>query len=1054
MWCQKTRHFFSAFFLLLLTGGLLAAVNGFAQNRAEDLYLQAGVEEWIVVLKTNEPVGYSLFSVSPEKLILSLKGATSTPRLLKRIAAWRQVVVKPSGKDDLSIVFTFPKPFREVRSRRNTEKGLITLRFFLKKGGREKREPFLAEKCTLEDLRFGNRSTFLRTVMDLTARPAWRFSPGEKECSITLKGVQSGIPSKKMVSRKGIRAVRLQRESGAFRITLQFENPEAGFRLFWLAEGSRLVLDSYRTLDTAFTGNTSLPPWLGRVDDPPSKEVGEKPPPPSLVREAMPEVAPVMVQEPLVGFSEKRKKSPGTAAKPLRVSTADQSDEAGPKVTVTMPQKQVTAQHLEEQGGSVQKGACGKAKETKDRKKSPLTFESKEAALYGAILQARDLQDRDQALHLIGTFLVSYPDSDISDQLRFMKADLLRSALDEGKPGMLGKVVAAYQEVINKASDADLALQAYVNMAKAYAKSGNHYLGISCLDLAIRRHEGKQGLGGVYLERGLLYLEKNLAEKAVRDFETVLHKYPKPELSAQALFGIARYLQARGLYAEAQKRLAKVEQILPQFALEQPDFIAMQAQNYLYLKEYEKARSSFYEAINLGNQQEGNDLLFVHIGDTFLQESKRKRAEKFYALVKEKYPNTEGAALAELRLGELQKDIKTFEEVKKRDPGSSVAQIATLKVANAYFNAGLFLKTMESLKDLAAEPPEDSMVGAARTLFARAAEQAMEDFYTKGKFDELVQLFQKNETLLKGTIRADSEILVARSLQEMKEYDRAISAYRKVDLSDLSDAKTKMYYLGIADCLSRSGVPQESIDFLEKARENAVAPVAKRAVTSALAERYEKEGRYEKAAALYNQMIQWKDAASPRELAQLYLSMGKVLNAQKKYGKARDFLNRSLAVSEERQGLKAAYLSGLRATGEGYLGENNYRGALDAFTRALRNGYAQSNPGFWEVKLDQAQALLGLNRYTAAEEVLNQVYEGRGPDQRYWDLRYRLATKCVTAGHLQTGEKLLQEISEEGTPTLQSNAQIKLGALRLQKELEKLSIWPQIGGQEQRHVRE
>ncbi|MBW2096476.1 MAG: tetratricopeptide repeat protein [Deltaproteobacteria bacterium] len=689
----------------------------------------------------------------------------------------------------------------------------------------------------------------------------------------------------------------------------------------------------------------------------------------------------------------------------------------------------------------------------RQKKKNP-KFKPKEAAMYGAILRAWDLQHTGQALGLIEEFLATYPDSDVSNQLRFMKANILLSALDEGKPGMLSKVVKAYQEVINRAPDSDLALKSYLKMAKAYAGSGNHYLGISCLDLAIRRYQKKQDLGSVYLERGEIYLEKNLSEKAVNDFKTVLRRYPTPGLTARALFGIARYLQARGLYKEAQKRLFRIEKIRPGFFMEKPDFLSVQAQNYFYLKEYAKARASFYEAMNLAKQQESSDLLLVHIGDTYLQESKRKKAEKFYTMVKDTYPESEGASIAELRLGELHEDVNKFKEIKKKHPNGSIAEIATLKVANAYYKAGLYQKTMESLKELVAKPPKDSMVTAARTLFVRAAEGALSDLCKKGKFSELVALFHENEALLKGKIRPDKELLVAQSLQELKDYRGALSAYRDLNPSDLSAERTETYYLGLADCLSFSGFSQESIHFLEEARKARVSSATRRAVTRALADRYKKEKRFKEAYDLYAEIIQQKKGLSAREMATIYLSMGEVLNAQGKYEEARGVLHRSIALSERQKELKEVLLSALGKLGEGYLKESRYADALGAFAGALRRGYEKSQPGFWDVRLGQAEALLGLGRRSAAENVLNEVYEGRGPDQRYWDLRYRLAMEYVKAGSLQTGEKLLREVSEEGTPALQSDAQIKLGSLRLQRQLEKLSIWPQLGGLEQQHARQ
>jgi len=148
--------------------------------------------------------------------------------------------------------------------------------------------------------------------------------------------------------------------------------------------------------------------------------------------------------------------------------------------------------------------------------------------------------------------------------------------------------------------------------------------------------------------------------------------------------------------------------------------------------------------------------LLVHIGDTYLQESKRKKAEKFYTQVKKSFPGSEGASIAEIRLGDLRGDVDKFKEVEKKQTSAPIAEIATLKLANAYYKSGLYQKAMESLKVLTEKPQKNSTLDAARPFFARAAEKAMEDLFKQGKFSEAVSLFRTNEALLKGKIRRTS----------------------------------------------------------------------------------------------------------------------------------------------------------------------------------------------------------------------------------------------------------------------------------------------------------
>ncbi len=1098
---SKTRWYFVYLLLPALLGLLYCAQSSYAGNRALDVCLQTQEKERTVLLRMDHFTPCTIESPAPGKIVLDVRETVPGPLFKEHLKRWADSLGLVPGRGRNMLLFMkFPKPVREVRCAWLQGQQLLFLRFFLKE---KEKNPSPSGACVLGDLRFGIRKRFVRTVMDLTARPQWRFSfGGADKVDIALPDAKNRMVKLHQAPWKNMKGVHLKSHAGELRISLQFETAMTAFRLFWLDVGSRLVLDSFHTPDAALVENVKPPSWFGRPEKPVKETAGTTSGAKTLADEAISKALPVTAPGSLISlpdlmtseensnaskdghtshaaatqpvhleasrrshFSDSagKKSTDGLfeiPSKPERQGQADQTKKEpeigpevggdfGPRITISIPKQTISAPQKSEKRNAVVLSGPARVKEPEKEKPK---FEPKEAALYGKILQARDLHRAGEALDLIHRFLTNYPNSDVAQEILFMKANILFSQVQEGQKGMLDRLVEAYQDVINRFPRSDLALESYVKMAKAYAMKGNHYLGISCLDLAIRRYQDKTNLAGAYLERGEIYLEKNLSEKAVEDFKTVLTRYPSSRCVPFALFGIARYLQARGLYGEAQERLTRIQKLSPDFFMDEPNFLSVQAQNFLYLKEYPKARSFFYRAVNLSNQAEGNDLLLVHIGDTYLQESRRKKAESFYTQVKKSFPGSEGASIAELRLGDLHGDVDKFKEVEKKQLNAPIAEIATLKVANAYYKSGLYQKAMEALKGLTEKPPKNSMLNAARSLFGQAAEKAMEDLFKQGKFSEVIALFRANEALLKGKIRPGKQILVAQSLQEVKEYSGAISAYRDLDPADLSTDKKKAYYLGLADCLWLSGLSADSIRVLEGARKAGLSSESRLAVTRSLAGRYAEEKRFNEAYQLYAAMIQGKKNLDTKQMADCYLSMGEVLNAQGKYPEARAVLNRSIALSERTKALKPVLLSSLGKLGESYLKEGRYRDALQAYTQALGAGYEKDKPGFWDVKLGQAEALMKMGERTAAENVLNGVYEERGPDTRYWDLRFHLAQEYVKAGNLQTGEKLLREVSEEGTPALQSDAQIKLGSLSLRRQLEKLSIWPQLGDQEQRHA--
>jgi FimV-like protein len=225
-------------------------------------------------------------------------------------------------------------------------------------------------------------------------------------------------------------------------------------------------------------------------------------------------------------------------------------------------------------------------------------------------------------------------------------------------------------------------------------------------------------------------------------------------------------------------------------------------------------------------------------------------------------------------------------------------------------------------------------------------------------------------------------------------------------------------------------------------------------VTRYLADLYKSEKEYDKAYALYAELMRSKLDLSTEEMAQAYLAIGETLNKLGKYQNAEGYLYKSIALSERDSTSQDLLFLALGSMGDSSLGEGKYDEALSQYSKAFDMGSGKSLPEYWDFKLGQAEALMNEKEMDASNSSLKEVYDGRGPGRRYWSLKNRLAKAYLGAGEVDKAEVLLREISQEGTPVMQSEAQLQLGSLALQKSLKKLSIWPEIGGRRVQHARQ
>jgi tetratricopeptide (TPR) repeat protein len=170
-----------------------------------------------------------------------------------------------------------------------------------------------------------------------------------------------------------------------------------------------------------------------------------------------------------------------------------------------------------------------------------------------------------------------------------------------------------------------------------------------------------------------------------------------------------------------------------------------------------------------------------------------------------------------------------------------------------------------------------------------------------------------------------------------------------------------------------------------------------------LAEIYRKKGELKRASDLLHSLLGEKRLLSDREMAAVYESIGEISNKQSLYERARDALNRSIALAEKDRESKELLRSAYAEMGNSYHFEGRHKEAIRHYGQSLDLDYSPEMKG-------------------------------------YWDVKYRLALSYLGAGESGLASRLMNEILEEGDPALQQKVQIKMGSIPLEKELKRLSL--------------
>jgi FimV-like protein len=979
----------SLILFISLLGSLFCYSEGWAANRVRGASILKEDECMKLFLFTDESPRFRISLLNRSVLVLSFLDTSISPQVCKDLSESRPKEVTITGQAG-ALKLDCLHPIREVSTAWMSEKKLFYVEILpLKAEPRGRRAE--AAFPTLRRIRFGASKSYTRMVLDLTGRPAWELSL-EKPGRLGLRLEKVGTQKKRSEfgPMKRLDKVILDGKSQQVDLSMALKSPFARARIFWLHVGNRLVMD----LCDEPSVPIPVPQPVSRSGERRSS-IGEH----NVGNESVREVEPVANSASGKSVLQEKTRDRGTVKEEEKIDKDQASvnhegaeDEKAIVRASSTDESPVAALRNEGTGDDPLHGVS-----------------AAEALLYGQITEAHRFRDYERGAALIDDFIKRFPESSLTEKLTFMKGDFQYFLMLSGREDLLPLLVETYKGAINRFPRSDEVPGAYLRMAKANRMAGNDYQALGYLNILIRRYGNDPLLPEAYLERGSLDLRGPSPEKALRDFKAVLKSYPRSMLAQEARYGIATYLHEQKLYQEAEKWLNEIAISGPDFCGRHPEYLSLRARNFLYLEKPGEAREMFFKALNVGGQLETNDLTLTRIGDTFLHQSRSKEAETLYKRVVEDFPDTEGASISQIRLAELSSEVDALEEVAKRNTERPIGEIALLQMANVFYDKGKFSKTMDTVRELVMTPPISETQAAAGHLYQKAAEKELKRLYQEKKFGEVVELFKANESSLSGKIDPQAQLAFCRSLFRLGKYDEAVSAFHKLEPDDLEPENKGAYYLDLAQSYRSLGNLERGIDLLRRARASDLLPLYRQKVTLFLADLSREAHKFQEALGLYEEVLAGKTPLSAKEIAQAYYFTGKILNLEGDFEKAREKLNKSIELTEKDETGKDISLSAICELGEGFLREGRPEEAIKCFQSAIRSGFGQERDG-------------------------------------YWDMKFRLAEAYMQVKKADRAEELLKEISQEGDPGLQSQAQLKMGYIKLEKELKRLSIWSKVDG--------
>ena len=940
-----------------------------ALNRAHDIKILTENERIMLALRLEERPKYSLKPLNGKQLMLSIHDTSNSPELEKEIAEETYLELEKEGSDDMNLRITPDKPFNRIDSSWLADEKLLYIDIGLTSKTEEDDGIEASEKNApvLKDIRFGFKDDATRMVMGLHENPLWEMSYlNDNDIVVKLEAVTEKYKEMEYGPIKRLKRVLVlgKGDDNRIDISLQLESKLNRVNIFWVEVGNRLVMDLF---DEPCEIDEKMLKEGHQDDNSPSQEEAND--------EAEEEIRNIV----RLKMPQRPKADPAKSSDKVNSSslTVDEQITIEPKLDYLSP------------SGT-------------DLKVSVQDLSPGEAFLFGRIQQAMEINDHEKGISLINRFLEEYPNSTLTEDICFLRGDFYYYLWQKGDMEISEKVISAYQYAIERFGNADTVPLAYIKIAQVSSGMENSYSAIGYLGLVLAKNESPF-LPLAYLTRGKIFLQMEQPEKAITDFQMLLNNYPDSKYATEAGFWIANYYHSMGLYEEAEEKLDQVTASNPEIYLDYPEYLLLSAKNYLYLKQYDLARDYLFKAVNIGHQSESIDLLLSRIGDTYHNEEDEKEAEKYYRMVIDYYPDSEGSAISKLRLADYFSDITILEDLSDDNVDEPIVDLALLEKGYQLYEQKQYSLVMESLQELISKPVQTETRKEAKLLYLSAAEKEMEQLYREGKHRELIDLYGSRKSILDDNIDPEIMLLAAMAFKDLKTYEDAISAFLMIKPYNLSLKSKGIYYYALAESYMSEGDKENARKVLEDCSKEKLELPDRQRISLLLADIYRGNGMTEDAYRIYQSVLSEGKQLTNGEIAHAYLSMGEILNNQGNYEEARKILNRCIDLASKDKINDDTLQSAHIELGDVLNKEGKYLYAAKAFERGFNLGYSADKPD-------------------------------------YWESRFKFATSYLMAGENAKAEPLLNEIVEQGDTILQQRAQLKLGYLDLEKQLQRLSL--------------
>lgn len=361
------------------------------------------------------------------------------------------------------------------------------------------------------------------------------------------------------------------------------------------------------------------------------------------------------------------------------------------------------------------------------------------------------------------------------------------------------QVEVAYQKALGAFPNSPDAPRALLRMGLVNYRVGNFDKAKGYFNLVVEGHPKSPEAITAKVFQARRLLDEGRLQPAIRLLREVVFEHPKSPLLKEALWYLGRALFEVGRYVEAHERLIALQERWPDFHLQEPMILYYIGEASFRLDRLDEARKYLYWVLNINPDVPGPDLILARIGDTYKLQKNYKKAVTIYSEVGHRFPDSDGALIAKLRLAETEsqageqaeklarvfdievaKDaVATYKAVAKKYADRPVAQLAMLKLGAWHYYQKEYGQAFDILLDLLERYPRSEFHRDALFALRQAFDKRIKSLAEDRKALPLIEFYETYKDRIPAQLRAQYAPLLGQAYLDLHLYAKAASLYEE-----------------------------------------------------------------------------------------------------------------------------------------------------------------------------------------------------------------------------------------------------------------------------------